>query len=236
MSLSSARRKIQRLNAGASDAFHAETVRRSVANPDEVRYLPKGGVAQQPIRAIFRPTIEPAAPIDRITLAEQDPATPRFESAPAQTGAPVSVTGADYRALPPDTQTAIRAQALNFEGARDRIKNRAHGVTLTLSAAFFAELDYQASMQRTLAKTAKTGVTDRVTKTQSKIDKKAGRRPLKPGGTASFTRGTPMRVTIEADSWAPPVVGRVEVRKLRRFDYTLLQLNAKPSNTNVQNR
>jgi hypothetical protein len=140
------------------------------------------------------------------------------------TGAPVSVTAADYLAMPEDQRQIIRTQAMAYAGAVDRVRN--HGTTLT--TAFHAELDYQASIQRGLSRNMADGKSKRITKTQSKIDKKAGRPPAKVGGVASFKRGPRIRVETVIDQHMPyEVPGHVKIEKLRRSQVGLLALNAR---------
>jgi hypothetical protein len=68
----------------------------------------------------------------------------------------------------------------------------------------------------------------RHSKSAAKRDRAKGAKPMASGGTASFTRGTPWRVTVEDQSSTDPsaVWVTADVKKLRKIDRTILAKNA----------
>ncbi len=186
-------------------------------------------VPQAPMKAVWRddplaPTPEP----DRITVsASPAPLAPMVQH--HMTGAPVSVTASDYLAMHEDQRQIIRTQAMAFKGAIDRVRN--HGTTLT--TAFHAELDYQASIQRRLVRAVSDGKSRRYTKTQSKVDNKAGRPKTRAPGVSSFKKSVTVESsTLNGNNITAPGKGVIDgtygvtsSRKRRQDEPDMLMLN-----------
>jgi len=244
MSFLSAARKIAKHDGSASRDYLADQNRAAMArafNPSladlekpAARMAIVDGytrpiVPQLPMKAVWR--VDPLAPLpepDAIQVSEQPtPIVPMVHH--CTTGAPVSVTAADYLAMPEDQRQIVRAQAMAFKGAIDRVRN--HGTTLT--TAFHAELDYQASIQRGLARATADGKSKRHTKTQSKIDKKAGRPKTRAPGVAAFKKSVTVESsTINGNNITAPgkgvldgVYGVTSSRKRRQDEPDMLMLN-----------
>lgn len=216
-------------STGYLESFRTIQERQTVTAPNgEQVTVTHNLTPADPIQAIRRDSLFDRQPdLVPVIRADHDPCTPALAPAPEQTRPAVSVTAADYRALDATSQATVRAQALAYPGAAQRIRD--HGTTL--AAAFYAELDYQASIQRGLARNLSDGKTTRYSKTQSKIDRRSGQRGLKSAGTASFRRGVVIRVTTIIDEHFPrEVPGMVDVRKLRRGEPGMLALNAPKPN------
>lgn len=226
--LTSQIRKIQRANEQrAVSHFHAQDVAMLVEDVDRLRFDREGGRPAWSIR-VEPVTLQPRPRADPIPSLS-DPATPALEPSPAQQGAPVSVTGSDYRRLAPDLQAQVRAQALNFPGARERLTSRYWGESLTLAHAFYLELDHQSSIQRGLSNSLKAGVTTRYSKTAAKRDRTKGAHQPRPAGPVKFS-GPVYRVSTYSGKAIVLEPATIEVRKLRKIDKGLLQLNWEKDN------
>jgi hypothetical protein len=131
----------------------------------------------------------------------------------------------DFRRMAPeDQQRAIRA-VLAVDGARERMRPTGDR---TLTQALETELLYQRRLIKNAASVRTDAKSVRHSKSAAKRDRSKGAKPMASGGTASFTRGTPWRVTVEDQKSIDPSAEWVtaDVKKLRKIDRTLLQKNA----------
>lgn len=231
-------RRIQRANAAASNQYFAAQNRANQvrsADPSiddtmnfrEVFYMEtdKFGAKRRiyctpakPMRAIVRPGIAPLSEPDQISVHPDRPIEKPSVTAEPITGSPVNLTVGEISRMNPEDRAIAVRRVMAFEGAKSRM---APVPGRTLVQALERELDLQRSVIRRSAELARQGETSRVSKTQSKIDRKNGRPPAKIGGTASFrgVKTTRIEFVPEAED------GQIEVRRVSRSETGMLVIN-----------
>ena len=235
MSVLAGARKIARMQAAQSEQYLQDQSRRLVLSGN-VRYVanPETGealCAQEPMRAIERIT-GVSSECGPSVIERTYETTPRPRLALPSPGSPVDLTVGEIQRMTPEDRAIALARVVAVDGARERMKPDGER---TLTQALAAELEHQREMIRAAKNIARKGESERHTKTQSKIDRKAGRSRAKQAGTASFKKKTPTRVSIQLEgthlttgrSPADPEYGYCIVEKRAKNQPDILAKNAK---------
>jgi hypothetical protein len=190
-------------------------------------------VAQEPMRAIERITgVSSECGPSVINRTHETVPKPRIVL--PNHGSPVDLTVGEIQRMSAEDRAVALARVMAVEGARERME-ACKLADLTLTESLGIELEYQRAMIRAAKNIARKGESERHTKTQSKIDRKAGRPRAKQAGTASFKKKTPTRVSIQLEgthlttgrSAADPEYGYCIVEKRARNQPDILAKNAK---------
>lgn len=235
MSVLAGARKIARMQAAQSEQYLQDQSRRLVLS-GSVRYVanPETGealCAQEPMRAIERIT-GVSSECGPSVIERTYETTPRPRLVLPSPGTPVDLTVGEIQRMTPEDRAIALARVMAVDGARERMKPDGER---TLTQALADELEYQRAMIRAAKTVARKGESERHTKTQSKVDRKAGRPRAKQAGTASFKKKTPTRVSIQLEgthlttgrSAADPEYGYCIVEKRAKNQPDILAKNAK---------
>ena len=235
MSVLAGARKIARMQAAQSEQYLQDQSRRLVlsgsvlyvANPETGEAL----CAQEPMRAIERIT-GVSSECGPSVIERTYETTPKPRLVLPSPGSPVDLTVGEIQRMTPEDRAIALARVMAVDGARERMKPDGER---TLTQALADELEYQRAMIRAAKTVARKGESERHTKTQSKVDRKAGRPRAKQAGTASFKKKTPTRVSIQLEgthlttgrSPADPEYGYCIVEKRAKNQPDILAKNAK---------
>ena len=235
MSVLAGARKIARMQAAQSEQYLQDQSRRLVLSGN-VRYVasPETGemvCAQEPMRAIERIT-GVSSECGPSVIERTYETTPRPRLVLPSPGSPVDLTVGEIQRMTPEDRAIALARVMAVDGARERMKPDGER---TLTQALANELEYQRAMIRASKNIARKGESERHTKTQSKVDRKAGRPRAKQAGVASFKKKTPIRVSIQLEgthlttgrSAADPEYGYGIVEKRAKNQPDILAKNAK---------
>ena len=198
-----------------SRKFQTELAQEQISSAQFVEHPETGETlcAQAPMRAVERITgVNSESGPSVVERTYETVPSPRLVL--PNPGAPVDLTVGEIQRMTPEDRAIALARVMAFAGARERMKPVGER---TLTQALADELEYQRVVIRQSKNIARKGESERHTKTQSKIDRKAGRPRTRTPGTASFTGPGKRTIVLEREV--------VDVRKIKRGQ-SLLLLNA----------